>query len=268
MADAVAGGKTIIWRTPGGTGADCLLIHGFGSDRLSWLATTPALFPLVKVHVLDLPGHGESGTDVGDGSPMALVSRIEKAIADHGLRRTHVIGHSLGGGLALLLAAHRPDLVASLALIAPTGLGAGVERNFLKEFPEAQDADAIASLLRRLVIRPQLINGMTIERVRAQLARNGARDAQRRIAGKLAVSEEQFQVSARTVAARQLPRLVLWGENDSINPPDRERLREFGGVHHLIPGSAHLPHIESAKQVNTRLVDFLSRHTPSGVIPS
>ena len=117
----------IAFRTLGGEGPDCLLIHGFGSDRLSWLGTTPALLPVVKVHALDLPGHGESGTDVGDGSLPGLARQVEAELAARALTRVHIIGHSLGGGIGLLLAAERPELVASLALLAPAGLGASID---------------------------------------------------------------------------------------------------------------------------------------------
>ena len=63
----------ITFKTLGGEGPDLVLIHGFGSDRLSWAGNSPALMEVARVHSLDLPGHGDSlGAEVGDGSPLAL----------------------------------------------------------------------------------------------------------------------------------------------------------------------------------------------------
>lgn len=249
----------IAFRTLGGTGPDCLLIHGFGSDRLSWLGNTPALQPVAKVHALDLPGHGESGLEVGDGTLTSFAEQIAAVMDAHNLPAVHIVAHSLGSGIGLMLAARRPDLVASLALIAPAGLGSGVNAEFLKAYPEATDADTVMSLLRQLVVRPQLMGKQIAQRVLDQLARPGARQALRRIASQLSASEDAIHREAMTVAARGIPRLVLWGAEDRINPIDQSRLARFGGEQHVIAATGHLPHIENPKAVNGLLADFLAR---------
>ena len=71
------GGSSIIaFRTLGGAGPSCLLLHGFGSDRLSWLGTAPALHQVATVHALDLPGHGQSSLADGDAGPRGLAGEI------------------------------------------------------------------------------------------------------------------------------------------------------------------------------------------------
>ena len=52
----------------GGSGPDILLIHGFGSDRLSWLATAPKMFQLGTIWAVEYAGHGMAGNDIGDAS--------------------------------------------------------------------------------------------------------------------------------------------------------------------------------------------------------
>ncbi len=111
-----------------------MLIHGFGSDRLSWLGTSPALMPLGRVHALDLPGHGDSRLDVPDVRPGDLVTAVAAAIRHHASGPAHLIGHSLGGALAMMIAAEAPETVASLTLIAPAGLGRGIDRSFVSAF--------------------------------------------------------------------------------------------------------------------------------------
>lgn len=247
----------IAFKTLGGEGQDIVLIHGFGSDRLSWLGNSPALLPLARVHALDLPGHGESSVDVGDGTPATLASRVRDCLDAQGLGRVHIVAHSLGGGIAMLLAAEDPQRVASLSLIAPAGLGTGVNRDFLSTYPALTDAESTAIQLRRLVTRPILINKMTVQRVLDQLNREGARDALRLIATQLVAHEGGIATASLEVAKLGIPRLALWGGSDAINPPDANRIAAFGGTNAMIAGAGHLPHIEAAKAVNTALVEFL-----------
>lgn len=249
--------EAIAFRTQGSEGRHCLLLHGFGSDRLSWLGTTPFLPKPLVIHTLDLPGHGESGTDVGDGSPQELAGRLAGILDQRGLAGLHVIGHSLGGGLAMMLAADRPDLVSELCLIAPAGLGEGVDTAFLAAFPEARDAETITRLLQQLVVRPQLMGRQIADRVLQQLDRAGARAALARIADGIATQEDQMRRAAVRVAASGLPRSIMWGAKDRINPPDMASLAAFGGDLHMIADAGHLPHIEAARQANALLADML-----------
>lgn len=245
------------FKTLGGTGPDIVLLHGFGSDRLSWLGNSPVLMTIGRVHTLDLPGHGDSDLETGDGSPAALAGLIAATLAQHGIARAHLVGHSLGGGIALLLAAHGPVRVDSLSLLAPAGLGTGIDRDFLAAFPEIDDIETALAMMRRLVVRPQLINKMTAERVLAQLRRDGARQAMRRIGGGLVNGEVAIRAASEDVATQDVPRMVVWGDSDAINPPDAQFLERFGGAVHRVAATGHLPHIEAAKTVNQLLVTFL-----------
>jgi pimeloyl-ACP methyl ester carboxylesterase len=251
----------LAFKTIGGEGQDVVLIHGFGSDRLSWLGNSPALMPLAKIHALDLPGHGDSSLEVGSGSLETLAGEVEATLDAHGITKAHIVAHSLGGGIALLIAARKPERIASLALIAPAGLGVQVDVAFLKAYPEATDAETALALLQRLVTRPVLINKMTVQRVLSQLGRDGAREALRSIGSALANTEETLRTAAATVAAHDLPRMTLWGAQDTINPLSHSRLEAFGGKQHIIPDAGHLPHIETLKAANTHLVGFLQKHS-------
>ena len=247
----------LAFKTLGGEGQDIVLIHGFGSDRLSWLGNSPALMTLGRVHALDLPGHGESDTGVGDGSPQALMRAVADALDENGITRAHFVGHSLGGALSLLMADQQPERVASLSLIAPAGLGRGLDRDFPLTYAALADQEAVLAALRRLVVRPILINKMTAQRVLTQLDRPGARQSLNRIAAGLLSSETALAEAATRIAAGNVPRLVIWGSADAINPIDRARLAEFGGTLLEVPDAGHLPHIENAKAVNEALATFL-----------
>ena len=253
--------SSLAFRTLGGHGPDLLLIHGFGSDRLSWAGNAAALMPVARLHSLDLPGHGESASDVGDGSIKQLADRVSEAMKAQGISKAHLLGHSLGGAIAMELTAAAPESVLSLSLIAPAGLGVGIDHDFLARYPELNTPEETAQLLSRLVTKPLLINKLTIQRVLTQLAQPGAREALRRIAAALAGSETALIERAALMEQMDIPRLVIWGEHDAINPLDRNRLFAFGGRSLIIPDAGHLPHIEAARPANTAMTEFLAAVT-------
>jgi len=221
----------ITFKTLGGEGPDLVLIHGFGSDRLSWAGTSPALMEVARVHALDLPGHGDSlAADAGDGSARALADAVFAALDAHGIEKAHLLGHSLGGSIAMLMALDQPDRVRSLSLIAPAGLGHGIDHDFLSRYPELATKEAAEALLQRLVSKPLLINRFTIARVLDQLSRPGAREALRAIAKGVEAHEEQLGEAARRVAASPVPRILIFGGADAINPPDHGAIAGFGFI--------------------------------------
>ena len=99
---------------------------------------------------------------------------------------------------------------------------------------------------------------MTVARVLEQLARPGARDAMRSIAEGIVMQEPQLADWARQIVATGIPRLVIFGGADQINPPDAIALVGFAGRMLVIPEAGHLPHVEAAKQVNQGLTDFIT----------
>lgn len=249
----------LAFNTLGGRGDDLVLIHGFGSDRLSWAGNAAALMEHARVHALDLPGHGDSlAAEAGDGSPDALTAAVAAALDAHGLDRLHLLGHSLGGSIAMLVALAMPNRVRSLSLLAPAGLGHGVDHDFLHRYPELTSPGDAEALLQRLVNRPQLINRFTIARVLEQLDRPGARDALRQIAAGVIAHEDTLLAAARRIADTRMPRLVVFGADDAINPPDEGALQRFGGRSVVIPAAGHLPHIEAARQANAEINRFLT----------
>jgi pimeloyl-ACP methyl ester carboxylesterase len=249
----------IAFKTLGGHGHDLILVHGFGADRLSWAANVPSLLPLARVHSLDLPGHGGTTLGVGNGSIAFIAGAIANCIAEHGIVRAHFVGHSLGGAVALALAARRPALVASLALITPVGLGKGVSPEFLMELVEATEINATIALLRRLVVRPQLISKITANKLLEHLSRSGNRDNLRKIAGAIKIAEKTEMPGYIDAIATGLPRLVIWGSEDVINPPWKHLLAKFGAMPQFVEEAGHLPHIERPDHVNRQLVAFIGQ---------
>jgi pimeloyl-ACP methyl ester carboxylesterase len=101
------GGRTISYFTltaeePGGD--PVVLVHGFGGDKNSWLFVQQPLAEHHAVHALDLPGHGASDKEVGDGSLASLADTVVGFLDALGISRAHLVGHSLGGAVVAAVA--------------------------------------------------------------------------------------------------------------------------------------------------------------------
>lgn len=247
----------LAFKTLGGEGDDLLLLHGFGADRLSWIGISPELMTVARVHALDLPGHGDSAAvSVGDGGVADLANMVRAALSSAGIGRLHLLGHSLGGAIAMQIAADEPERVKSLALIAPVGLGDGPDPGFVSALPGLSDFADAEELLKRLVARPQLINKMTVQRLLGHLERDGVRASLGKIGSKLTASSVELAALAEAIGRSAAPRLLLWGADDRINPINETAVTRFGGELCRIEAAGHLPHVEAARQLTAALLPF------------
>ena len=221
----------------GGEGPDILFIHGFGADRLGWLAVAPQLFDEASVWAVEYAGHGTAGNDAGDGAPATIAAAIADEIGDR-LTRPLVVGHSLGGTLALHLAAAMPEGLAGLVLLAPAALAASIDDSFIAAIPELDDPDEALDVLRRLVCRKILITPRMAGAVVAGLSPPGRRAALRQIAGAL-------ETSAPPPFPPLVPFEVIWGSEDEILELPDLALPDM----QLVDGVGHMPHIEAAGDV-------------------
>ena len=255
MTNATANLPLPVFRL-GGSGPNLLLLHGFGADRMTWIANQDALMQSYAVFSCDLPAHG----DQPPGRTGMKISEIADELIDALARQNDrfvVVGHSLGGAIAIELAARRPDLVAGLGLIAPAGLGKEVGREFLSELPELNELGSALALLQRLVSRPRLITPPIAQRLLDHLERPGIRAALRALASELSHVETSIEPHVASIAVSRVPRIVIWGEEDTINPIDRPRLSRFNAQVLTLPDTGHLPHVEASRAVSRHLCEFL-----------
>jgi len=106
-----------------GSGEPLILLHGMGSASTAWKLITPALREKFQVTTIDLPGHGRSGFNPNQAmDPYSLGLLITKQMDDLGIERAHLAGNSLGGWIALEIAAAFPERVLSVTGLAPAGL--------------------------------------------------------------------------------------------------------------------------------------------------
>ncbi len=246
----VAGRRLRYLDLGGGDGAPALLLHGFGADLNSWMFTQPALAESRRVVAVDLPGHGGSSRDVGAGDIGALTAAVEAFLQTLDLGAVHIVGHSMGGAIALALAERRPDLVRSLTLIAPAGLGPEINAAFIDGFVQAGRRKDAQAVLRLLVHDPALVSRTMIEDVLRFKRLDGVQSALETIARAWFPGGRQSWMAEREP---RVPALVIWGQQDQIIPPAHANALRGGAVVEVLDDAGHLPHMEKAGEV-VRLV--------------
>lgn len=249
-----AGGRRLQYLSVGPEdGAAVLLIHGFGADHKGWMFNQPALAERHRAVAFDLPGHGGSGKDVGDGSAATLADSAVALAQTLGLSRLHLVGHSLGGAIAIHAAQRLGEAVTRLTLIAPAGLGPEVNGDFLREFVAAGRRKGLRPVLEQLVADPGLITREMIDDVLKFKRLDGVETALNTlIAANFADGRQQLDLRP-ALAALEIPVGVIWGREDKILPAAHaEGLPEHIDVV-LLDGVGHIPQMEAASAVNARL---------------
>ena len=105
-----------------GEGEPLVLVHGLGGAASNWLALAPLLLPGRRVLVPELPGHGGSEALPAAPNLNGFADRIAELAAREGFAPAPVVGHSLGGAIALRLAIRRPESVSRVVLAAAAGI--------------------------------------------------------------------------------------------------------------------------------------------------
>lgn len=251
-------GRRLSYLAAGDDGPPVLLLHGFGADRLTWLLTQRDVAAYASTIAIDLPGHGLSDREVGAGDIASFTDLVAGFLEARGTGPVHVIGHSLGGAIAIDLAHRHPELVSSLFLLAPAGVGNGVDETFLTALTGMETLDQASSVLERLVARRRLISPQMTARALAQVSEPGVREALNKVAGNLRGAHLDLADAVSGVAGRGIPVTVVWGAGDTVNPLTEDSAKALGAILHVVEDAGHLPHIESHAKVNALIRAFLT----------
>lgn len=255
-----------------GEGPPVVLLHGFGASVFSWRKVAPELAAAgFRVVALDLAGFGYSGRPVDRaaytpaGQAAVVAEVLERLGPELGTAPVHLVGHSFGGGVALSLAASRPELVRSLVLAdttLPTHSRApragwplyrpvaylllrtvGLRRWFVRRALElAFHDDAL--------VTPELVDAY-----RERLLYRGPASAYRSLTGPL--PRERLAVDLTAIG---VPTLVVWGEEDALIPVEAGRRaagRIPGARFTSLPECGHLPMEECPEALLGAALGFL-----------
>jgi pyruvate dehydrogenase E2 component (dihydrolipoamide acetyltransferase) len=252
-------GRAIAYQVLGdGDAPPLVLVHGFGGDRNTWMFNQPVLAATRRTVALDLPGHGLSAKDVGDGSIDVLRDAVAGLLDALDIGRAYLVGHSLGGAIAVQLALQRPERVAGLSLICPAGLGAEVNRDYIDGFIAASRRKALKEVLGVLFADPDLVSRDMIEEVQRYKRLDGVDAALRRLADGLFADGRQATVLRDRLGEISVPVQVIWGAADAVVPPAHAEGLPDSVAAHVLDGAGHMPHMEKAGEVNRLIAEALA----------
>jgi pyruvate dehydrogenase E2 component (dihydrolipoamide acetyltransferase) len=216
------------------------------------------------VYALDLPGHGTSAKDVGDGALGVLADAVTGVLDALGAGRAHLVGHSMGGAVALAVAARDPGRIASLTLIAPSGFGAEINAGYLRGFAGAQTRRELKPVVGQLFADESLVTRQLVDDLLAYKRLDGVDVALHALLGTLLDGDAQRGDSAAALAAvlaaggGAAPVTVVWGRADRIIPAAQAESVP-GAVRHVIDGAGHMPQMERPAEVQAAIEETIAR---------
>jgi pimeloyl-ACP methyl ester carboxylesterase len=262
-----------------GEGPLIVLIHGITSTSDVWLGAMARLAERYTVVAPDLLGHGRSAKPRGDYSLGAYASGARDLLGVLGFERGTVVGHSLGGGIALQFAYQFPEYAERLVLVSSGGLGKEVHPLLRAGALPASElvmpliaptwavraGAAIAEFLQRLGVQagPDLAEAA---RGYASLADRDARAAfLHTLRAVIDLEGQRVSASDRLYLAEGLPTLLIWGTDDPIIPVGHGR-----AAVQRIPGSrlvefsdsGHWPQLDDPDRFVAELHEFVETTEP------
>jgi pimeloyl-ACP methyl ester carboxylesterase len=263
-----------------GEGPAIALVHGITSHSGVWLEFMAELVEAgYSVVAPDLFGHGESAKPKGDYSLGAYASGVRDLLGMLGYESATVIGHSLGGGIALQLAYQFPEYCERLVLISSGGLGREVNAVLrAATLPGAElvmplivrdwavrAGGSVAGMLERLGLQP----GPDLRELGRGYASLVQQDAQlaflHTLRAVIDFGGQKVSAMDRLYLAERMPVLIVWGDRDPIIPIKHGR-RAHRAIRHSrmveVPDAGHWPQLDQPQLVARELVDCIESTEP------
>jgi pimeloyl-ACP methyl ester carboxylesterase len=261
-----------------GSGPVLLLIHGMAGSLSTWRSVIDPLARNATVLAVDLPGHGASSPGGGDYSLGSLAACLRDVLTLLGHDRATLVGHSLGGGIAMQFSYQFPEMTERLVLVSSGGLG--LEVNPVLRAASLPGANLFLSVTAEATRRVSGIAGRVLRAAHSpsrpgldELVRSYASlaDADRRSAflatvrSVVGLNGQTVRAEDRLYLAKDLPVLLIWGAEDPIIPAEHAR-----AAHKLLPhstlcvfdGVRHFPQVEAPQRFVTALEDFRTTTEP------
>jgi len=242
-----------------GEGAETvLLIHGFGGDLDNWLFNLDALAAESTVVAFDLPGHGPSPAPIPEPSVPGLADAVLGFMDAAKVQAAHLVGHSLGGALALALAASAPGRVRSVTLVCPAGLGPDINRAYIDGFVSSASRRQLKPVLEHLFADPGLVNRSLVDGVLRYKRLDGVTESLTALAQGVFPGGAQRWVEPGAVAGLEAPVLVVWGAEDRIVPAAHADAAA-GATVEIVEGAGHMVQMEASPRVNALITAHVAR---------
>ena len=276
-------GHAVAYRQAG-SGPLLVMIHGIAGSSGTWVPLMPLLAEHYTVIAPDLLGHGESAKPRGDYSLGAYASGIRDLLGVLGHERATVVGHSLGGGVAMQFAYQFPQMAERLVLVCSGGLGKEVSpllralslpgSEYVLPVVLAPQIHAVAQAVGGALGRVGLRSDPFLGEVWNAWSRLTDVRAQRAfihtIRAVIDVAGQRVSARDRLYLAHEVPTMIVWGTRDAVIPVEHAHI-----AHELIPGSrlelvegaGHFLPFERPELLDRLLRDFLVTTEPAHVSP-
>ncbi len=252
-------GRRLRFLKRGRSGDPLVLIHGFGGGLNNWLFNLETLAGDHLVYALDLPGHGASSKDVGEGSLEGLAQAVKGFIEAVELGPSHLVGHSMGGAVALILALAHPELVSSVTLIGSAALGKDINGTYIDGFIESRRRKDTRVQVEKLFHDPSLVTRQMVNDVLMFKRIDGVQEALKTLADQFRVGDVQSTVLAERLGELSMPVLAVWGQEDQIVPASHADGLPQSVRTEIITGAGHMVQMESPAKVNQFILELVGR---------
>jgi pimeloyl-ACP methyl ester carboxylesterase len=216
------------------------LLHGFGGTHGVWCDIARRLASDHRVIAYDLPGHGLSLDYADGGAPKVAARAVIDDLRARGDTRVHLVGHSMGGAIALLAALSSREIIASLMLAAPGGIGETINADVLRRFAAAHMTGDIADCL-RVMSTPETPDAGATAQMLAEARHSPAQRGRLiEIADLITKGGRQGRIPPEVLATLRIPVSVLWGTRDPVLPVDQARNLPAAFELRLLDGAGHM----------------------------
>lgn len=262
-----------------GEGPPVVLIHGMLNSSRHWRDVALRMADSHRVIAPDLIGHGDSATPRGDYSLGAHAAAIRDLLVSLDVRRATIVGHSLGGGVAMQFFWQFPDRVERLGLVSSGGLGPHVSPAlrfaampgvgwplWAAAHPRALNAlDRLADRFAAGGRREASLQTRAVARALRPLERAGGRKAfLETLRSVIDIRGQRVSATDRLYLLGPVPTLVAWGDRDHTIPVAHGRAAADAipnSRFEVIEGAAHFPHLEQPAALADTLLAWI-RATP------
>ena len=264
-----------------GNGPAVLLIHGIGDSSETWAPIVPGLARNYRVIVPDLLGHGESDKPRGDYSIGGYANGMRDLLSVLGVDRVTLVGHSLGGGVAMQFAYQYPERTERIVLVATGGVGRQVTP--LLRAASLPGAQLLMAGMKLPTVRWQVtaavrllqLSGLPLGRDAPEMLRvlDALPNADSRLAfGRTlrAVVDWRGQLGTlldRCYLSEGMPTMLMWGDKDPILPASHAWLAHVampGSRLELFSDTGHFPFHTQPQRFLDTLLDFIASTEPAG----
>ncbi|CAN7679859.1 alpha/beta fold hydrolase [Mesorhizobium amorphae] len=217
-------------------------LHGFGGCHEVWRDVTSMLAPDMRTLAYDLPGHGLSLDFPGSGSARTAARAALTDLAARGTKRVHLVGHSMGGAVAVLMALAEPERIASLTLLAPGGFGPEINGPLLRRYAAATGKSEIRTCLAAMSGPLSQPPEHVVDVLDEMRRRPGQLQKLVEFAASMTKDDRQGAIPREQLETLRMPVMVVWGTDDAVLPVcQADDMPVHFHLHHVLEAGHMLP---------------------------